>query len=59
MNIISAKLDIFNIFEQLYKNEINYNNEKMKRIDIIQMSKSCIFILNSLNRKNNIASQII
>ena len=59
MNIISAKLDIFNIFEQLYKNEINYNIEKMKRIDIIQMSKSCIFILNSLNRKNNIASQII
>ena len=30
MNIISQKLDIFNIFEQLYKNEIKSDNKKIK-----------------------------
>ena len=51
MNIISEKLDIFNIFEQLYKNEINYNKEKIKLTDVIKMSNSCIFKLNSFNKK--------
>ena len=51
MNIISAKLDIFNIFEQLYKNEINPEKEKTKQNDIIEMSDSCIYKLNSFNGK--------
>ena len=51
MNIISEKLDIFNIFEQLYKNEINPDKEKTNQPDIIEMSDSCIFKLNSFNNK--------
>ena len=51
MNIISEKLDIFNIFEQLYKNEYNPEKEKTKKTDIIEMSDSCIFKLNSYYKK--------
>ena len=48
MNIISQKLDIFNIFEQLYKNENNKKKEKSKQTDIINMSDNCIFKLKFL-----------
>ena len=51
MNIISEKLDIFNIFEQLYKNEINSEKEKTQQTNIIEMSDSCIFKLNSFYGK--------
>ena len=51
MNIISEKLDIFNIFEQLYKNKINPEKEKARQPDVIEMSDSCIFKLNSFNEK--------
>ena len=51
MNIISEKLDIFNIFEQLYKNEYNPEKEKTKKTDIVEMSDSCTFKLNSYNKK--------
>ena len=51
MNIISEKLDIFNIFEQLYKNEIYIEKEKAKQTNIIEMSDSCIYKLNLFNNK--------
>ena len=51
MNIISEKLDIFNIFQQLYKNEINPEKEKIKQNDIIEMSDNCVFKLNCFSNK--------
>ena len=51
MTPTGEKLDIFNIFEQLYKNEINPDKEKTNQPDIIEMSDSCIFKLNSFNNK--------
>ena len=51
MNIISDKLDVFNIFEQLYKNEYNPEKEKTKHTNIIEMSDSCIYKLNSHKEK--------
>ena len=51
MNIISEKLDIFNIFWQLYKNEKNLEKEQANQTEIIEISDSCLFKLKSL--KNN------
>ena len=51
MNIISEKLDIFNIFEQLYKSEINLEKVKTNPTDIFEMSGSCIFRLKCLDNK--------
>ena len=51
MNIISEKLDIFNIFEQLYKNGNNPEKKETKESDIIEMSDSCIYKLKSFNNK--------
>ena len=50
MNIIREKLDIFNIFEQLYKNEYNPEKEKTKQFDITEMSDSCRYKLNLFNK---------
>ena len=51
MNIISKELDVFNIFEQLYKNEKNQEKEKANKTGIIEMSDNCIFKLKLLKNK--------
>ena len=56
MNIISEKLDIFNIFKQLYKSEFNIKNDKTKQANIIEMSDNCIYKLKSFNNKLYYAS---
>ena len=53
MDIISEKLDIFNIFEQLYKIEINPEKDKTKQTDIIEISDNCMLRLKLLNNKFN------
>ena len=50
-NIISGHLDIFNMFEQLYKYEKNQGKVKRRENDIIEMSDICKFKLNTLNNK--------
>ena len=50
-NIISGHLDIFNMFEQLYKYEKNQGKIKRRENDIIEMSDICKFKLNTLNNK--------
>ena len=49
MHIISEQLDVFNIFEQLYKNE--KNQEKEKATGIIEMSDICKLKLRSFHNK--------
>ena len=51
MLIISEKLDVFNIFEQLYKYEKNQEKEKTKKNDIIEMSEIGKFKLKLFNDK--------
>ena len=46
MNIISEKLDIFNIFDKLYKDE--KIQEKLLKNDIIQMSDECKINIQSI-----------
>jgi len=53
MDIISEKLDIFNIFEQLYKIEINHEKDKTKQTGIIEISDNCMLRLKLLNNKFN------
>jgi hypothetical protein len=50
-NIISEHLDIFNMFEQLYKHDKNQGNIKRRENDIIEMSDICKIKLKSLNNK--------
>ena len=49
MNIISEKLDIFNIFKRMYKYE--ESQEKDMNNNIIEMSNECKLKLNSINNK--------
>ena len=56
MLIISEKLDVFNIFEQLYKFE-KKEKEKRKKTDIIEMSEIGKFKLESFNKKLSLESK--
>ena len=49
MNIISEKLDVFNIFEKMYKDEEIM--EKMMYNKTIQMSDECKIKIQSINHK--------
>ena len=49
MNIISEKLDIFNIFKKMYKYEESVEKEMNSKI--IEMSNECKLKLNSINNK--------
>ena len=51
MFIISQRLDVFNIFEQLYKNEKIFDKEKVKKTDIIEMSDICKLKMKTFNNK--------
>ena len=51
MFIISQRLDVFNIFEQLYKNEKILDKEKVKKTDIIEMSDICKLKMKTFNNK--------
>ena len=56
MLIISEKLDVFNIFEQLYKFEKKEKEKKIKT-DIIEMSEIGKFKLESFNKKLSLESK--
>ena len=47
-NIISEHLDIFNIFEQIYKNGKIQEKVKRREIDTIEMSDICKIKLKNL-----------
>ena len=51
MFIISQRLDVFNIFEQLYKNEKILDKEKAKKTDKIEMSDICKLKMKTFNNK--------
>jgi hypothetical protein len=51
MLIISEKLDVFNIFEQLYKNGKIQEKVKRREIDTIEMSDICKKKLKTLGNK--------
>ena len=51
MLIISQRLDVFNIFEQLYKNEKILDKEKAKKTDKIEMSDICKLKMKTFNNK--------
>jgi len=50
-NIISEHLDIFNMFEQLYKHHKNQGKVQKRENDIIEMSDICKVKLKSLSNK--------
>jgi len=51
MHIINEHLDIFNLFEQLYKHGKTQEKIKRKENDIIEMSDICKIKLKTLNNK--------
>jgi len=51
MHIINEHLDIFNLFEQLYKHGKTQEKIKRRENDIIEMSDICKIKLKSLNNK--------
>ena len=51
MHIINEHLDIFNLFEQLYRHGKNKEKLKRRENDIIEMSDICKVKLKSLNNK--------
>ena len=49
INIISNKLDIFNIFDKLYRDEKIH--EKLRKHEAIEMSDNCKARLQNINNK--------